>query len=137
MDDLEFTFKLLEKFFSQKRIQRTLDECWENDINDWEKWWQLELAMFISDHEEIQEWGMEEVFQVDGRKNQGRSKNKQSMAVDLSFRRKGYKKGQFLYLELKQNFNTKTCISHMMKDWDKVMSGRSKSEFGDEIRELF
>ena len=33
MDDLEFAFKLLEKFFSQKRIQRTLDECWENDGN--------------------------------------------------------------------------------------------------------
>lgn len=28
-----------------------------NDINDWGKWWQLELAMFISDHEEIQVWG--------------------------------------------------------------------------------
>ena len=88
MDDLEFTFKLLEKFFSQKRIQRTLDECWENDINDWEKWWQLELAMFINDHEEIQVWGMEEVFLVDGRKGRGRSKNKRRMAIDLSFRRK-------------------------------------------------
>ena len=93
--------------------------------------------MFILDHEEIQEWGMEEVFQVDGRKTQGRSKNKQSMAVDLSFRRKRHSKGKFLYLELKQNMNTTTCISNMMKDWDKVMSGRSKSEFGDEIRELF
>ena len=42
-----------------------------------------------------------------------------------------------VYLELKQNMNTTTCISNMMKDWDKVMSGRSKSEFGDEIRGLF
>ena len=100
--------------------------------------------MFILDHEEIQEWGMEEVFQVDGRKGRGRSKNKQSMAIDLSFRRKRHSnrrkrhsKGKFLYLELKQNMNTTTCISNMMKDWDKVMSGRSKSEFGDEIRGLF
>jgi len=93
--------------------------------------------MFILDHEEIQEWGMEEVFQVDGRKGRGRSKNKRSMAIDLSFRRKRHSKGKFLYLELKQNMNTTTCISNMMKDWDKVMSGRSKSEFGDEIRELF
>ena len=134
MDDFEFTCQLFSKLFSQKRIQNTLNSICELDITGWEKWWQVEMAIYIDNHNDIAEWGIEEDFLIDKR-SKGKQKNK--IAIDLSYRRKNYSKDKFIYVELKQADETTTCIRNMCSDLDKVYTARKKSQYGSEIRDFY
>ena len=58
--DFDFTCNLMGEFFSQRRVQRTLNLIEEYGLTGWEKWWQIELAIFVADHPEIAEWNVEE-----------------------------------------------------------------------------
>jgi hypothetical protein len=97
--DFWFTVDLLAQFFSRKRIQTTLAGIWDTGVTGWEKWWQIEFAMFLSEHDDIAEWNMEEEFHTDLRTGTA----KDYMAIDICFRRKGLAANHYIFLELKED----------------------------------
>ena len=132
-EDFDFTVNLLTAFFSKARIRGTLQKIFETEATGWEKWWQIELAMFLCDYEDVAEWDMEEVFLTDLRT----SISKDRMAIDVCFRRKGYTKGHFVFLELKQDRDWKRCIGNMLRDAEKFSTSHKRSESGLTVRSFF
>ena len=131
--DFDFTSVVLEGFFKLSRIQRTLDAILEKGVTGWEKWWQVELALYLSEHTEVGEWNMEEPFFTDRR----REKNKDMLAIDICFRRKKHSIDSMIFLELKQDRDWKCCITNMMNDAEKVYSAQTRSHSGLAIRNFF
>lgn len=131
--DFEFTWGVLTDFFSQKRIQSTLAAIDDTEVSGWEKWWQVELAIYLSDHADVGDWNMEERFFTDLR----RSVEKDSIAVDLCFRRKKCSKDAMIFLELKQDADWKRCIDNMLRDAVKVSTSHGRSHEGSAIRSFF
>ncbi|MGO9265461.1 MAG: hypothetical protein ACLQBA_11375 [Candidatus Binataceae bacterium] len=70
-----------------------MDAINETEVSGWEKWWQVELALYLSDQDEVADWNMEERFFTDLR----RSVEKDCIAVDLCFRRKRCSKDSMIY----------------------------------------
>ena len=131
--DFWFTVELLAQFFSRKRIQTTLADIWDTEVTGWEKWWQIEFAMFLSEHEAIAEWNMEEEFHTDLRT--GTSKD--FMAIDICFRRKGFASNHFVFLELKQDRDWKCCIGNMLSDAKKFSTSKVRSINGMQVRSFW
>lgn len=117
MSDFEFSKSILEKFFSQTKIQKSLDIIFENDITGWEIWLQIEFATFLTiEYGDEIEWYREYEILTDGRKEKLRKK----VSADFIFRRKGFKRDSYIVLEFKQNPSPKSCFSNMLKDVDKI-----------------
>jgi hypothetical protein len=131
--DFEFTWSVLTDFFKQKRIQRTLPDIVDTEVTGWEKWWQVELALYLSDHDDVADWNMEERFFTDLRRETG----KDSIAVDLSFRQKRHSTDALIFLELKQDLDWKRCIENMLRDAKKVFAAHSRSQEGSAVRSFF
>lgn len=131
--DFEFVVKLLSAFFGKARIRSTLKKIYETEATGWEKWWQVELAMFLSEHEEVVEWDLEEVFLTDLRT----STDKDRMAIDVCFRRKRNAANHFVFLELKQDLDWKRCIANMLQDAEKFSISHKRSESGLDVRSFF
>jgi len=130
-DDLDKIADVLMKFFEDKRIVDALRKIEKFGVSGWEKWWQVELALFLSHADDlIAEWDMEHNFDTDKRTRLSQNR----MALDIGFRMKGMAKDQWYFLELKQADDYKTCIDRMVKDAEKVFSARSKSFDGLGIR---
>jgi hypothetical protein len=131
--DFEFTWTVLTDFFGQKRIQRTLDAIHETEVSGWEKWWQVELALYLSGHADVADWNMEERFFTDRR----RSVASDSISVDLCFRRKRCSRDSMIYLELKQDPDWKRCMENLLQDALKVCGGQTRSQEGVTLRSFF
>ena len=117
MNDFEFSKSLLENFFSQRKIQKSLDIIFENDITGWEIWLQIEFATFLTiEYGDEIEWYREYEILTDGRKEKLRKK----VSADFIFRRKNFKKNSYIVLEFKQNPSPRSCFSCMLKDVDKI-----------------
>lgn len=131
--DFEFTWGVLTDFFKQKRIQRTLAAIEDTEVTGWEKWWQIELALYLSEHKEVGDWNMEERFFTDRRRGTGRD----CITVDLSFRQKCHSTDALIFLELKQDPDWKRCIANMLRDANKVFGAHSRSHEGSVVRSFF
>lgn len=131
--DFDFTLTLLSDFFAQKRIRSTLAKIADAEVTGWEKWWQIELAMFMSEYDDIAEWNIEEEFLTDRRQ----STTKDFIAIDLCFRRKRHASDRLVFLELKQDLDWKRCISNMLRDAEKFYSGHTRSLSDAEVRSFF
>lgn len=131
--DFKFTLSLLDAFFKQSQIQTALAMIEEKGISGWEKWWQIELALFLSEHDDVGDWNMEEPFYTDLR----RHTSQDFMAIDLCFRRKRHSTERLIFLELKQDLDWKRCVANMLSDAEKVYSAQSRSMLGTEIRNFF
>ncbi|WP_404666635.1 hypothetical protein [Roseateles asaccharophilus] len=130
-DDLDRIAEVLLAFFDDKRIVEALHNVHEFGVTGWEKWWQVELALYLSHaNEKIAEWDMEHPFDADRRSRiaQGR------MALDIGFRLKRQSKDHWYFVELKQADDYRQCIDRMCKDGDKVFGGRKKSFDGLTIK---
>lgn len=122
-NDFIFTLSLFEEFFSQKKIQNSLQTINKTNITGWEIWFQVEFATFLENkHNAISEWYREWEYPLDKRKS---LKNK--MFIDFLVRQKYAKKDSYIALELKQNISAKTCITNMIKDVNKVTAIRKSS----------
>jgi hypothetical protein len=121
--DFSYVQARITEFFDRGTVRRSLDLMEQIGITGWEKWWQVEFAAWLSDHEHIAEWVMEEVFLTDLRKKT----QKNSIAIDIGFRMKGHSKMEMLFLELKQNRDWRRCIENMLIDVDKVFSAQKYS----------
>ena len=129
-DDLDKIGEVLLDFFETKRIQASLTSIHRLGISGWEKWWQTELAIYLSDAEKIAEWDMEHPFDVDKRKGLAQSR----MALDIGFRLKRHAKEEWHFVELKQDNDYKKCIDKMCRDADKVFAARHRSFNGLRVR---
>jgi len=131
--DFDFTVDVLNAFFGQSRIRRSLKAIAETEVTGWEKWWQIELAMFLSEHDDVAEWEIEEEFLTDRRL----AVTKDYIAADISFRRKKHASDRLIFLELKQDKDWKRCIANMMNDAKKMDTAQSRSLSGAAIRNFF
>lgn len=131
--DFTFVRCSLEEFFNRGAVQRTLDRIHDVGISGWEKWWQVELCAWLSQHETIGDWVMEEVFLTDLRRKNARD----NIAIDIGFRMKGFSSKEMLFLELKQNADWRLCIENMLRDVGKVDCAQRYSENNLAIRNFF
>jgi hypothetical protein len=130
-EDLDKIAGVLLDFFEDKRIVETLGKIGEFGVSGWEKWWQVELALFLSHADDtIAEWDMEHPFDTDRRTRLTQNR----MALDIGFRLKRHSKDHWYFVELKQADDYRTCIDRMCKDAEKVFSSRSRSFDGLSIR---
>ena len=132
--DFVYVRERVNEFFGRRSIGRALALIDELGITGWEKWWQVEFATWLADHDQIAEWVLEEVFYTDLRKKSA----KDSIAIDLGFRMKGFSTKEMLFLELKQNSDIMRCIDNMLADAEKVYSAQKYSQSnGVMIRNFF
>lgn len=129
--DLKIVRNIMDGFLSQPHIKKGLNQISELGITGWEKWWQIELAIYIDEYPDIEEWDIEHAFDVDGRKVQ-----KTTLFVDFGFTMKGWNK-QYSFIELKQNEDFKKCIDNMFKDAEKYELLKSESNDGVAKRSVF
>lgn len=128
MEDLRFVHRLVEEFFSKRRVRSSLKVIKDKEYTDWEKWLQIELGSFLGDHPETSEYYKEKLFLTDKRKDKERDR----VFVDLLFRRKNCTIGYFLGIELKQSNSFTSCLRKMLEDCNKIDKVK-----GSEIRECF
>ena len=132
--DFNYVRDRVNEFFARRTVGRALGLIAELGITGWEKWWQVEFAAWLADHDQIAEWVMEEVFFTDLRKKS----SKDTIAIDLGFRMKGSSTKVMLFLELKQNEDVGRCIENMLTDADKVFTAQKYSQTnGLMIRNFF
>lgn len=131
--DFLFVKDSISEFFDRGTVRRTLDLIDLVGITGWEKWWQVEFAAWLSEHDHVGEWVMEERFLTDLRKRNP----KNSIAIDIGFRRKGFSSTEMIFLELKQNADWKRCLENMLADVEKVEAAQSRSDSGLTIRSFF
>ena len=130
-DDLDKIADVLLDFFDDKRVIEALDKVHKFGVSGWEKWWQVELALFLSHADDkIADWDMEHPFDTDRRTKLAQSR----MAIDIGFRLKRQAKDQWYFVELKQADDYRTCIDRMCKDANKVFSARKQSFDGLTVR---
>lgn len=130
-DDLDRIADVLLDFFENKRVIEVLEKVHEFGVTGWEKWWQVELALFLSHADDkIAEWDMEHPFDTDRRARLAQDR----MALDIGFRLKRQSKDQWYFVELKQADDYRKCIDRMCKDGEKVFSARKKSFDGLSIK---
>lgn len=122
-DDLDKIGDVLLDFFDTERIREALSSIHHLGISGWEKWWQTELAMYLSDADAIAEWDMEHPFDTDRRTGVVQAR----MALDIGFRLKRHAKDDWHFVELKQDNDYKCCIDKMCRDADKVFAARKHS----------
>ena len=121
--DFRFVCERMGEFFEREQVRRALDLIEDVGITGWEKWWQVEFAAWLSEHDSIGEWVMEEVFLTDLR----RRTEKDRIAIDIGFRMKGFSKDELLFLELKQNEDWRRCVENMLIDVEKVYCAQTYS----------
>lgn len=129
--DLKMVSKLMENFFKSQNFVGGLNQISSIGITGWEKWWQIEFAVFIDNLDGIDEWDMEHEFEVDQRKGGG-----DRVYVDFGFRVNDWK-DEYVFLEFKQNQDYKKCIDNMFKDAEKYEMVKTRSTDGLKSRNNF
>lgn len=130
-DSLDLISEVLLAFFDNDRVKEALEKIHSFGVSGWEKWWQVELSLFLAHADDrIAEWDMEHPFDTDRRTRLVQDR----MALDIGFRLKRQSKDYWYFVELKQANDFKVCIDRMCKDADKVLSAKKRSFDGLGIR---
>jgi hypothetical protein len=128
--ELQRISEVLVEFARSKRVQDSLTRFLEADVTGWEKWWQMELAIFLDSSEKIAEWDMEHPFDTDRRT----SLKQNRMTLDIGFRMKRHASDSWYFVELKQDNDYQKLLQRMGKDIEKVFSARTRSFDGLKVR---
>lgn len=115
--------ELIEEFFRQRRVGRSLSIIEEQNITGWEIWFQVEFANFLSQHHSMPEWWREYAVEFDRR----REKMGVFCRPDFIIRKKGWRTDAYAALEVKQHPEASVCFSNMMKDITKIAKIRASS----------
>lgn len=121
--DFDYVAELAEGFFRQRRVGRSLQLIEECKMTGWEAWFQVEFALFLSQHESQPEWWREWSVDYDHRME----KEGNFCRPDFIIRKKGWRKESYAALELKQHPDAGTCFSNMMKDVQKISKVKASS----------
>ncbi len=120
--DFKFLCGLFDKFFSQAKIKKQLNIIDETNITGWEVWFQVELALFLNECDNVPIWMREVPCMTDKRRNKIKNKG----IIDFYLREKNKSTNKMIALELKQIKSIKSCITAMNKDIDKFNSLKQK-----------
>ncbi len=121
--DFEFICELMDSFTCQAHIQNTFNVIEQEKITGWENWLQVEFATFLSRYDSVGTWEREQSYYIDGRKRIDKNK----AIVDFNVRKKCTKLNRMIALEFKQNTSSKTCITNMISDVQKIEDIRASS----------
>jgi len=130
--NFEFVCQLLGKFFKRSRVTKALDAIYKEKITGWEKWFEIELALYFSNCDDLSESKTQFTLESDNRKT---SKNK--FIPDFGLRRKNYAKNKFIIIELKCNKVTKKCIKGMLEDLQKFYKIKNRQKKEKQMRSFF
>ncbi len=129
LQDFDFVCGLLDKFCADTRVRSVLKKIGSHDLTGWEKWIQVEFAIFLHDHDDVADFCREYEYQLDQRKA-----NRAKAYADFSFRKKGMSKDVKIILEFKANRKLRACIDGMVADWNKIECVRASD---DDIRSFW
>lgn len=124
--DFNFLNRMIDEFIATRDFASKLKFIRDENINDWEKWLQLELQHFLHHHAEVGEVYREVPYQCDKRM----SRIKSNMYIDLLLRKKGAKRDSYIQVELKCNHDSGRLLSNMFADWDKVNTMKLSGDDG-------
>lgn len=121
--DLEFIYKLISDFVESLSVNdkfqliETLIETPDKRVHDYEKWLQIEFAMFLYQrpNSEVSDWGREKIYTLD-RRLKSRIKHKKSTTVDFWLKRKHQKKPGEILIEFKRAKSINNCVKQMIND---------------------
>ena len=108
--DFNFLKNLLTEFLSQPDLIERFQIMKQTKISGWETWFQIELAIFLQQHENVAEWERESRHSLDKRKKDYRN----NISIDFYIRQKYAQES--IPLEIKQNEVARTCIRNMIND---------------------
>lgn len=114
--DFDYIAQLVNSFFSQQKVGKSLQLIEEFDITGWEVWFQVEFARFLSQHESRPEWKRERSIDYDHRMEKTRS----FCRSDFIIRKKGWRNESYIIVEVKQHPDARNCFYSMMKDVKKI-----------------
>ncbi|GIU26455.1 hypothetical protein [Shewanella sp. MBTL60-007] len=121
--DLEFVRTLIGEFISCDEIKRKLSLIEGLNLksgkktHDYEKWLQIEFAMFLDslDCDRVSGWGREKRYVLDGRRK-SRISSKNTTTVDFWIKRKYQKYSGEILIEFKRARSINGCVKQMIKD---------------------
>ena len=111
---------IMDRFLKSEPIQNRLRFILTKDINDWEKWLQLELQYFMTTID-----GIEVEKEVSAIPDRRKLKDRYGMYVDLAFKRQRTRKNSYIFLELKCAKDAHKLIKGFHRDVKKINSIRS------------
>lgn len=114
--DFDYVAQLVNGFFSQRKVGRSLQLIEEYEITGWEVWFQVEFARFLSQHESGPVWKREWSIDYDHRMEKARN----FCRPDFIIRKKGWRNESYMIVEVKQHPDAGNCFSSMMKDVKKI-----------------
>ena len=128
--DFDFVHDLLCKFSENRNIQKSLSTIKKCNIRGWEKWLQIEFALFLENHENCPNWKRETRYSLDRRS----SKTANQAYADFCIRKKYSSINHYIAIEFKAMNRWSDCLRGMMVDWAKIEKIKSSC---DNIRALW
>lgn len=119
-DDFEFFSSVLDRFFKGKSIRGKLSAIKSLGINDFEKWIQVELEIFLIAEDSVSGFEREYSYPLDGRRAA-----KAHCRVDLVVKQKH--KQTWVVVEIKQVHSPLTCFRGMVSDYKKLCTIRKSA----------
>ncbi|MGV2845157.1 hypothetical protein ACE1OG_14930 [Aeromonas hydrophila] len=121
--DLEFIHKLTSDFVESLSVTNkfqlieNLIETPDKRVHDYEKWLQIEFAMFLYQRQnsEVSDWGREKNYLLD-RRLKSRIKHKRTTTVDFWLKRKYQKYPGEILIEFKRAKSINSCVKQMIDD---------------------
>lgn len=123
--DFEFLKKVTGSFF-KNRIASRIQSFRESAITDFEKWLQVELALHMA--QILKKPEVKREHPVSFHRGKARDKARKGMRIDFCIRPHGCLTDWFILLEVKQKWSVQECITHMVKDLQKIYMGRDSEK---------
>jgi hypothetical protein len=123
--DFEFLKKVTSSFF-KNRIASRIQSFRDSDITDFEKWLQVELVLFMFKMTKRPEVKRE--HPVSFHRGKAKGVAQKGMRIDFCIRPHGCSTDWFILLEVKQKWSVQECITHMVKDLNKIYMGRDSEK---------
>lgn len=121
--DFNFIYKLISDFvvslsaINKFQLIESLIETPDKRVHDYEKWLQIEFAMFLYQRQnsEVSDWGREKIYPLD-RRLKSRIKHRRTTTVDFWLKRRYQKYPGEILIEFKRARSINDCVKQMIDD---------------------
>lgn len=128
--DFKFIKDIFGEFLQLENIQQMFEIIIEDDINDWEKWFQIEFAFFLKFQcDKVRRSTREKPLKL--RKNQAAVKTeklKDRTVIDFAVERKSTSKDGEILIEIKRRKSVNGCVKGMIHDAKLIRSAKGKKD---------
>ncbi|MBI4937874.1 MAG: hypothetical protein HY846_06600 [Nitrosomonadales bacterium] len=118
LEERQKLIALLVNFFRTKRSRQSLKLLSESNVSGWEKWWQIEFAMYLSRSRLIDGWKLEHQAPPDPTLDA----IKKHISFDVALQFKEHAHNEWFLLELKQSKDFRRCLCQMTEDMRKFIT---------------